>query len=476
MNHGRLMLSVLTSEAKKKIHHAALEVLERVGIEILHEESVEILSSAGANVVNKTKVQIPTFLVQEALNSAPSRVTIYDREGKPSLYLCDDNYYFLCSPGCLYIIDSFTQERRAITYKDMCNYARLIDSLDEIEMIGSWMIAHSPEVLADRYQAEAIILNTRKPFYLAPLSIEGMRDIITMCSIVAGGEAELSKKPFFVTAANPIPPLRIPELSCQKLLLMSEKRLPLIFNPIILAGATGPVDLFGSLVLLIANNLAELVLAQQKNRGTPVIIGGLGTTIDMRTGQMCYSGPEFNLLCGALAEMGHFYGLPVWGTGGSASSKVMDLQAVFEASTSILFSALTGAHLIHDIAFLENGLTSSFEMQLLCHEIISMTRKMISGIKIQDSAETVDLIERVGVSGNYLIEKETLNHLKELWLPSFMDRQTFSSWTEKGGLTMQDKIKDRVKHILANYHQKELDQNITKELKKVVTNAANQYG
>ena len=88
-----------------------------------------------------------------------------------------------------------------------------------------------------------------------------------MCTIIAGGDEALSRKPFFVTAANPIPPLQIPELSLQKILLMAEKRLPLIYNPIPIFGATGPIDIFGTLVLLVANNLAELVLSQQKSRG-----------------------------------------------------------------------------------------------------------------------------------------------------------------------------------------------------------------
>lgn len=468
-------LHILSEEEKVKIHHAALEVLERTGMDIFHEESIEILSSAGASVANKTRVRIPTFLVQEALNSAPSRVTIYNRDGAPYLYLCDDNFYFMASPGCLNIIDSQTQERRPITYEDVCHYAKIVDSLSDIEMIGSWMITLQPEIIADRYQAEAIISNTSKPFYLAPLSIEGLQDVISMCSIACGGIDVLSKKPFFVTAANPIPPLRIPELSCQKLLTIVEKGLPIIFNPMILVGATGPIDLYGSLILLIANNLAELVLSQRKKRGAPVILGGVGSAMDMRTGQMCYEGPELNLLCGALAEMGHFYGLPVWGTGGCSSSKILDAQAAADVSSSLIFSILTGANLIHDVGFLENGLTSSFEIQFLCNEMISMVRHLTKGLAVGNTVEALDLIDRIGVDGHYLTTPETFDRFRQIWTPGLTDRQTYSSWMESGGLSMQDRMHAKVEETLRNYHPKELDQGITKEMREIVEAAEKKY-
>lgn len=470
-----MRLQTLTHEEKTKIHDAALEVLERTGILVFHKESVNILTSAGASVTNGTLVKIPSFLVQEALRSAPPRVTIYDREGEPRLYLYDDHYYFFSSPGCLNLIDSLNGNRRAITYDDMCNYAKVVDSLSDIDLIGSWMMTYSPAALADRYQAEAILLNTSKPFYLAPLSIEGLKDILSMCSVIAGGAAELSKRPFFITAANPIPPLRIPELSCQKLLLMSERRLPLVFNPMILAGATGPIDLFGSLVLLMANNLAELVLSQLKSRGTPIILGGVGAVMDMRTAQMSYGGPEFNLLCSGLAEMGHFYSLPVWGTGGCSSSKVLDAQAALEATSSIIFSVLTGAHLIHDVGFLEDGLTSSFEMQFLCNEIISMIRKTTTGIHLSDAHRTPDLIERVGTSGNYLTEPETIEHFREVWFPSFLDRRTYQAWFNAGGLTMEKRLNLKVQETLKDYRPKELKPETINEIKRIVENAGHRH-
>ena len=472
MHTRSLTLNILTTDQKQKIHHAALEVLERTGIEIMQKESIEIFHSAGASVYNRNTVRIPTFLVQEALNYAPSRVTIYNREGEPYLYLCDENYYFLSSPGVLNIIDSFTKERRAITYEDVCVYARIIDSLNEIEIIGSWMLSDRPALIADRYQAQAIILNSSKPFYLAPLSIEGLKDVIEMCAIITGGDEALSRKPFFVTAANPIPPLQIPELTLQKILLMAEKRLPLIYNPIPILGATSPIDIFGTLVLLVANNLAELVLSQQKNRGTPVIFGGLSAPMDMKTGQMYYGGPEFNLLCGALAEMGRFYGLPVWGTGGCSSSKCLDAQAAIEITSSLIFSILTGAHIIHDVGFMENGLSSCFEIHFLCDEVISMMRKISSGIELCNTAETLDLIDSVGVRGIYLTTQQTYNKFRELWTTRFMDHQTYSIWKEQGGLTVLDKINDKVIKTIEDYRPKKLDEHVANEIMKVVETAA----
>jgi trimethylamine--corrinoid protein Co-methyltransferase len=468
------IFNILTDDQKQRIHNAAIEVLERTGVEFMQKEAVEIMHSAGASIYNGNTVRIPTFLIQEALNYAPSRATIYNREGDAYLYLCDDNYYFLSSPGVLNLIDFKTKKRRKITYEDLCKYARIIDSLKNIEIIGSWMISDYPANIADRYQAQGILLNTRKPFYLAPLSIEGLKDVIEMCEIIAGGEKALSQKPFFVTAANPIPPLRIPEVSIQKLTLMAEKRLPIIYNPIPILGATSPLDIFGTLVLLVSNNLAELVLSQQISKGTPVIFGGLSAPMDMKTGQMYYGGPEFNLVCGALAEMGHFYGLPIWGTGGCSSSKMLDSQAAIEITSSLMFSIFTGAHIIHDVGFLDNGLVSSFEIHFLCDEIISMVRKMTSGINIENSPDTINYIDRVGVNGIYLNTEETFKNFRELWDTKYMDHQAHAAWTEQGSLTMLDRINAKLIETINEYKPKQLDEHVANEIIKIVEIAAKQ--
>ena len=97
---------LLTEEQIKEIHRASLEVLETIGVRVSHEEGVQLLRDAGCRVKGTCPalgpwaqgpgvrtvqggdtVQIPNWLVEEAIRSAPSRITMYNRLGEEAMRL-----------------------------------------------------------------------------------------------------------------------------------------------------------------------------------------------------------------------------------------------------------------------------------------------------------------------------------------------------------------------------------------------------
>jgi len=72
---------LLTPEQIKSIHIATLELLETVGVDVHHEEARQMLADAGCRLKEDHRVRIPNWLVEAAIQSAPSRITIYDRLG-----------------------------------------------------------------------------------------------------------------------------------------------------------------------------------------------------------------------------------------------------------------------------------------------------------------------------------------------------------------------------------------------------------
>ncbi len=78
---------LLTEEQIKEIHRASLEVLETIGVRVFHEEGVQLLRDAGCRVKEGDTVQIPNWLVEEAIRSAPSRITMYNRIGEEAMRL-----------------------------------------------------------------------------------------------------------------------------------------------------------------------------------------------------------------------------------------------------------------------------------------------------------------------------------------------------------------------------------------------------
>ena len=83
----RHSFSLLSQAQLDHIYGAALEVLARVGGEFHDPATVALLADAGARVENDKRVRIPDTLVDQALQNAPRRIVVHDREGQAKLFL-----------------------------------------------------------------------------------------------------------------------------------------------------------------------------------------------------------------------------------------------------------------------------------------------------------------------------------------------------------------------------------------------------
>jgi trimethylamine--corrinoid protein Co-methyltransferase len=114
--------------------------------------------------------------------------------------------------------------------------------------------------------------------------------------------------------------------------------------------------------------------------------------LDMRTAVNPYCDPEQ----GIMQSMAKFYGLPMFSLGGASDSKAVDQQAAAEASLSLLFETLTGSDLIHDLGYLESGLTFSFSHLAICDEIADWIRALTKDVKVNMETLALDVITEVG--------------------------------------------------------------------------------
>ena len=71
-------LTLLDERQRLRLHEAALEVLDTVGIRIATAEARSLLVGAGARAVEDDLMTLPRSVVEDALASAPSKFTIYD--------------------------------------------------------------------------------------------------------------------------------------------------------------------------------------------------------------------------------------------------------------------------------------------------------------------------------------------------------------------------------------------------------------
>jgi len=439
---------------------------------IFDEGAVELLRESGAYISDGNLVGFPPHLVEWALRSAPSGITLCDRTGRPALRLQERQVHFGTGSDCPYILDSHTGERRRFLKEDVALGMRLCDYLSNIDFVLSMgLISDVPTAVSDIHQFEAMIKNTVKPVVFTAHNSENCRVIVDMAEIVAGGEEELRENPHIALFTEVISPLKYGRETTQKLLFMAQKHLPVVLSSGPMMGASGPQTHAGVLALANAEVLGGIVIAQLKREGAPIIYALGIHPLDMRTTVLAYGAPELSLNTAAATDLARYYNLPVWGYAGCSDAKVLDQQAAIEATISVLMSLLSGNNLVHDVGYLDSGLTGSYEMVLLTDTVIEMGRSLLKEIEIDDETLALDLINKLGPEGNYLGEEHTYEHFREVWYSDMVDRRNYSDWAKLGSLTMGDRLNRKVREILEEHVPEPLSDGVKEELSEMVERA-----
>lgn len=466
-------LVLLNDEQKEEIHRASLEVLEQTGILVYDQEVLDLLRQAGCPIKEDKRVFVPGPVVEDAIRTVPDRITISNRKGEKCLFLEDRKSYFGTGSETLNVIDVRTGERRKAILNDVKEAARVSDYLKNVDFVMSMGMADDiPAVLSDRYQFEAMVSSTTKPIMFTAWDKDGLEDIYWMAVAVAGSEENLRQNPFLINYSEPIAPFVHPKDSLQKLLFCAEKRIPVEYHCISMAGATGPATLAGSFVQANARMLSGMVIHQLKQGGAPLIVQSPVIYLDMKTSLMPYFGPEWCLSALMSKEMALYYGVPTFGKAGATDAKLIDQQAGIEIGMSILAEGLVGNNLIHDIGYLETGLTSSLASIAICDEVISHVKSFLKGIDFSPEHIAIDVINEAGPDGNYMRAEHTVKHFRqEAWFPHLIDHNRYDHWVASGSKTMLDGANELVKRILSIHEVPPLPPEVTNEMKSILQRA-----
>jgi trimethylamine:corrinoid methyltransferase-like protein len=464
------LFRVLSDEQIQEIHLATLEVLERTGVEVQEPEALDLLKKAGARV-DGDRVRIPPALIKQAIQTAPERVVLCSRNGERTMPIESSKVYFGTGSDLPFTIDPYTGERRDSTKQDVANVALVSDALPNISFVMSGGIATDVSPTRDSYlhQFDAMVNNTTKPIIYTAHDNEDMRYIYEMAKVVAGGEQQLQANPFMMLYTESISPLIHSGMGTEKLLFCAEHHIPVIYTVGLMSGSTAPVTKAGALVTGNAESLSGLLIAQLKNPGTPVLYGGCFGAMDMRTSIYAYGCPSQMIMSAASADMAQYYKLPLFSLAGASDAKTADVQAGIELGSSLMITALSGANIIHDVGYLESGLTMSLAMLVAADETAEMIGSIMNCIEVNEETLALDVIDDVGPGGNFLTHDHTLNNFrKEHWHSKLMDRRRYDAWIDDGGKTYQERAAEKAREILENHKPQPLPEKIRTELREII--------
>jgi len=466
-------LELFTNRQLDDIHNATLEVLQRTGVVFKLPEALKVFHESGAYVDSPTqRVHIPPYLVQEAIEKAPSRVTVYAKNPEKSMRFEGERVHF--SPACtpVFAYDLDTRLRRPATLKDFENITRLMDFLERVdEGFGSVYPQDVPEKSVHAHIMLTQLKNTEKCVRGMPQGATVARDCINMMSMVAGGEEELRRKPRLLCIVNAVSPLQWDMKNMGGALEYARVRQPVALTPEVMAGSTGPVTLAGTMVQHNAEVLSMLTLMQLMHPGTPVIYGASSTITDMRTSMLRLGAPEHGLMHVGFAQLAKRYNLPTRGVAGVSDSKDLDLQAGYETAFNLLLAVLAGFNFItYALGSIDLSLSISYEKIMTDHDLIGMVERLVRGVTVSDETLALDVIDTIGPGGHYLAHKHTRDyHRKEHFIPQLLDTQSYESWAKAGSKNLRDKAREDVKRILQEHQPPGLEKELETRLEEYVT-------
>jgi len=463
-------LSMFDRAQCEQIHLASLEVLRRTGVRVHQGEALALLKEAGAHVSDDSLVKMPASLVEWALRQAPSRIGLCAR-GSDQVVVPLEGRQANFGPGsdCPNYLDPRSTERRPFTSQDVVDCIHVVDALPELGFVMSMGIPSDLETANTYRQQFALMLeHTSKPLVFVCDDRGDCEAIAAMAATAAGGMDQLRLNPTLLLYSEPTTPLQHTRTATEKLLYMAEQSLPIVHSPAPMMGGTAPITLAGGLVLGNAEVLSGLVIHQLKRPGAPFVYGSGLHHMDMRTTISVYGAPEFQLSRVGVAGLSQYYGLPNWGYAGHSDSIIVDEQAAADAVFSVMVALLAGANLVHDVGYIEAGLTTSPEMIVFTDEIIAMIRRFMAGVNLDAEALAMEAIHRVGPGGNYLTDEHTMAHFRELWQPTLFDRQRAKDWQDGGSKRLGDRLREKTITIMDMHRPDPLPDTVYEEIQYIL--------
>ncbi len=464
---------LLSADQIESIHRAALSILQENGMLILSAEARKSYAAAGFDVAaDRELVRFDAALIEDLVAQAPAQFTLQARNPDKNLVIGKDRAVFTSVGGPAYIMD-LDQGRRSGGYAEMCDFIRLVQSLDILHQEGGGgleaMDLPAPTRHLDLFYAECTLLD--KSWVPWTMGRGQAMDAINMVAISLGQSLEqLAASPALCGIINTNTPLQLDIPMAEGLMAMAEHGQAVAVTPFTLSGAMAPVTLAGALALQHAEAMAGIALTQIVRPGAPVLYGGFTSNVDMKSGSPAFGTPEYLQAAQASGQLARRLGLPFRSSNVNAANWT-DAQAAYESCMS-LWGAISGqANMIkHAAGWLHGGLTASLEKLIIDAELLQMVAASLEPFKVDESTLALDAIREVGPAGHFFGSTHTMERYQTaFYAPLVSNWDNHETWLEGGAVTTDQRANQIWKQLLAEYEQPPLDPSVDEALQAYVT-------
>ncbi|MCV2867696.1 trimethylamine methyltransferase family protein [Defluviimonas sp. WL0002] len=446
----------LTEAGIARIHQAALEALEVIGLANAPASGVEAMTRAGAILGDDGRLRFPRALVEDMLAVAARDITLHGRDPRHDLHLSGTKVHFGTAGAAVHIVDLETNTYRDSTAQDLYDAARITHQLDNVHFFQRAMVCRD---VLDNYEMDlntlyACCSGTTKHVgtsFSDPSHVEGCMELIHM---IAGGEEQWRARPF-ISNSNcfVVPPMKFAEESCVTMEKLIRAGMPVLLLSAGQAGATAPAPIALAIVQAVAECLAGVVYVNAIKPGHPAVFGTWPFVSDLRTGAMSGGSAEQALLTAGCAQMHRFYNLPGGAAAGISDAKLPDMQAGWEQAITNTLAGLSGLNMVYESVGMHASLLGfCLESLVLGDDILGQVLRCVRGIDVNEDSTSIEAMKEVclGGPGHYLGSGQTLSLMQtEYVYPAIGNRMSPKEWVEAGRPMLLDQAIRRKNEILA---------------------------
>lgn len=446
----------LSAGEVQRIHTAALEALEVIGLADAPESGVDIMTGAGAILGDDGRIRFPRGLVEDTLAIAARDITLYARDPARDLHLSGDKVHFGTAGAAVHIVDSASNSYREPTAQDLFDCARLADNLDNLHFFQRSVVCRefTSDLELDLNTVFACCAGTTKHVGTSFVGPDNVDPAVEILHLIAGGEDAWRARPF-VSNSNcfVVPPMKFARESCLVMEKLVRAGMPILLLSAGQAGATAPAPIATAIVQAVAECLAGLVYVNAMVPGHPAIFGTWPFVSDLRTGAMSGGSAEQALLTAGCSQMHGFYGLPGGAAAGISDSKLPDMQAGWEAAITNALAGLSGLNMVYEAAGMHASLLGFCKDSLvLGDDIIGQVLRCVRGIDVTEDTLSIKTMKSVCLEGpgHYLGSEQTLRLMqREYVYPALGNRMSPKEWEEAKKPDLLANARARKEAILA---------------------------
>jgi trimethylamine---corrinoid protein Co-methyltransferase len=460
-------LEILSTEQVERIVDAAFRILEEAGLEIRSAAARSVYRQAGALVDEDTQlVRLGRELITAQLAHAPPSFVLHARDPARHLHVGGNVVNFGPVTGAPNIRD-LEGGRRYGTITAFRDIVKLTQALGVLHWQGGIVVEPVDVPVATRHLLTYQAHIECSDIVWAARGIGGVQaeDALAMSALEHGCSIEdLAARPTLMTVTNVNSPRRVDEEILDNIMVMARHGQCVVITPFTLMGAMAPVTLAGALVQQTAEALGIVALCQLLRPGTPCVLGGFTSNVDMRT-------------VFASAQLGRHLKLPVRTSAVNAAPTV-DAQSTYETAFSLQAAILSHSHLVnHAVGWLEGGLSASLEKIVVDAELLRNWAQILKPVSFSDDDLAVDAIKETTAGGHYFGAAHTLaRYQSAFYRPLLSDWSSFESWTEHGARDATERATAIWKKLLAEYTAPPLDAAVKEAIDAYVARRSRELG